>query len=76
MDGNFSTFIFLGVSLGVYVAACQLLGGVLTKAGWVRREDDPGVFWLGITIPATILVAMTLGGLVWALANVNPHNVR
>ena len=69
MSEDVSVFALLSGGIAVYIAACLACGGVITKGGWVTRRENPGMYWVGIMIPATVFVMIVLGGSIWLLGN-------
>jgi len=65
------TLTYLGATgvIAVYLAACLWGGAVPTRGGFVRRSENPGMYWVSITIAGSILFMLILFGAMWALTH-------
>jgi uncharacterized membrane protein YqjE len=68
MPDEVRPWLGLAGMLTVYLSLCLVSGKVLTKGGLISRRDDPGLYWLGVAIPAAALLIMALAGAIWTLA--------
>jgi hypothetical protein len=69
MSRDTLTYLSLTGFIALYLVACLRGGAVPTRGGLVRRSENPGMYWVGITMAGSILVVLVLFGATWVLTH-------